>query len=106
MIGVSPTVKTKDGVLHRATVVYPGVPCHVWIDSSGVAQHENVADRAGNEATPPNPGVAGLKVDGNQVPTCELRDDGLVIGVQTVIGGTSIEFIQSDGFHWNARELV
>ncbi len=103
MTGVSPAIFTPDGFEHRAQIVYPGVLMHIWIDGTGKPQHENVAAVADPTGGP----ISKLTFDGNQVPTCQLAGDEIILGAQTAVGSTSFEFVQKVGTAaWGAREDI
>lgn len=101
MAGVSESVTTADAKRHRASILWPGFPCHSWLDDgSGKWQFENIAQKAG---------LAGVQFAGNQVPTCEEVDDGayLVISAQVAEAGVSYEFFQAAGTAtWDYALLV
>lgn len=108
MPGVSPTVMTPGGFLHRATILYPGYLMHSWLDGSGHWQSENVAAKAD-----PSGGPVSKLTFADQVPSCELRltpagqPAQLVLGAQSQVGGYSFEFDQNIGSNgWGAAQIT
>lgn len=107
MPGVSPAVITPDTFQHRGAIVYPGKPFHIWVDKSGIPQHEDILDKAAGPGSPnPSPPIAALTfVD--QVPGIQIIGDQIVLTVQTGPGGSCWAFVQTIGTSgWGASQLL